>query len=143
MSFGELRYLPDFELPLVGGGVHVEIKPASIPRDEQKRLSEIVAATAESDVRLWVIIGYPAQGEYSVETNTESGPAEFATCRKCGGPALIAEDWYEGIMCGKECVNNERQPLRNTGKLTIAHEYAMTYKFDHKTKWTSATLVAG
>ena len=129
MSFGNVRYLPDFQLPDIMGGVHVEIKPQAITKEEQNRLDEIMATTRDADMRLWVIAGYPAQGEYSIEVNTHDGPAEFATCRRCGRLALLAQDWYH-LTCGPGC-GCDRWPMTDTGTLRMAHEYATRYKFDH------------
>jgi len=132
--FPGISYLPDFLLPGVFNGTHIEVKPEHIDDAEERRLQQVKAAWCGFDMPFWIIRGQPAFAHYTVEANTIP-PAvyRFAICRKCDGICLLADNSYLNIY-GHTCGDHERWPDGEHERIMQAHEYATTMKFDNLTQ---------
>lgn len=131
-TVGPYRYLPDFELPEVRTGVHIEIKPFNIPPEELEKVDYIREHQDSSPLNLWIIKGVPAFGQYEILTATEHEPAVFAICRGCGGLSLLSPTWTDNVGFHDCKKDYDREPEQTHPRLDIAYEHAMKYRFDHK-----------
>ena len=132
MSFGDIRYLPDFFLPF--DNVHVEIKPENISEKEESRLAALKDIWKNENVSgdFMIIRGVPAFGQYAIEFAGDIGTAYvFAKCRRCNGIGYLGDSGEWGYIGPHTCGDHERAPIYDDESIKAAHEKAMRTKFDH------------